>query len=114
MLTSSQDFRLVSFGDDALPPDVYGRAERVYLDSIGPTARTNTNEIAYWKDRYNREFGSRGDKLYIYGLLNHEEVIGFALVFYFRYLNLVVVDHIAIKEPARHFGSFFYFKNLIA
>jgi hypothetical protein len=114
MLTSNQDFRLVSFGQDALSPEVYAQAERVYLDSIGSTARTNANEIAYWKDRYNREFWSRGDKLYIYGLLGHDEVIGFALVFFFKSQNLVVIDHIAIKEPARNFGSFFYFKSMIA
>lgn len=114
MLTSHHDFRLVSFGEDEVPPELYSEAERVFLESIGSTARTNTNEIAYWKDRYNREFSSFGDKLYIYGLLNNREVIGFALVFYFKSQRLTVIDHIAIKEPVRHFGSFFYFKNLIA
>jgi hypothetical protein len=66
------------------------------------------------EDRYNQEFAARGDKPYVYGLLSRDEVIGFALVFYFKKHHLVVIAHIAIKEPARNFGSFFYFKTLIA
>ena len=113
MLTSDHKYRLASFGEDDLPATLYGQAERVYLESIGSTARTSTNEIAYWKDRYNRQFAAQGDKLFVFGLLESDEVIGFALVFYFDYHRLMVVDHIAIKEPARNFGSFFAFKNMI-
>ncbi len=81
MLTSEQKHRLVSFGEDEHPAALYGQAERIYLESIGATARTNTNEIAYWKDRYNREFASDGDKLFVFGFLENGDVIGFALVF---------------------------------
>ncbi len=115
MLTTRANFGLVSFGEEPVSPSLYGEAERVYLDSIGATAKTNTNEIAYWRDRYNKQYGKLGDRLYVFGLLDEDKTaIGFALVFYFKKHNLVVVDHIAIKEPARHFGAFFYFKQLIA
>src|SRR5262249_5799546 len=90
------------------------RAERVYIESIGATAKTNTNEIAYWRDRYNTQYGRFGDRLYVFGLLEDKQAIGFALVFYFKKRHLVVVDHIAISRDARHFGAFFYFKELIA
>jgi hypothetical protein len=113
MLTSDHKFRLLSFGEDSHDAADYARAERVYLDSMGVTARTDTNEIAYWKDRYNDEFSKEGDRLFIFGFLRDEEVIGFALVFYFLKHRMVVVDHIAIKEPARNFGSFFKFKEMI-
>lgn len=114
MLTSRHDLSLISFGQDFVPPSVYAQTEKVYIDSIGLTAKTNTNEIAYWRDRYNDEFGKLGDRLYVLGLLRSKQAIGFALVFYFKSHHLLVVDHIAIIEPERHFGSFFYFKELIA
>src|SRR5258706_5509050 len=99
MLTSTHRFRLVAFGQDVTAPALYAQAERVYIDSIGATAKTNTNEIAYWRDRYNKEFASAGGKLYVFWLLKVKEAIGFALVFYFKKHNLLVVDHLAIKEP---------------
>jgi hypothetical protein len=114
MLTASHTFSLVSFGQDTVQPGVYAQVERVYLETIGLTARTETNEIVYWRDRYNEEFQETGDRLYVYGLLRENEAIGFALVFYFAASKLVVVDHIAIKELERHFGAFFYFKQMIA
>jgi hypothetical protein len=114
MLTSSHNFGLVSFGQDVVPAATYAQVEKVYIESMGLTARTNTNEIVYWRDRYNGLFEKSGDRLYVYGLLKEREVIGFALVFYFKSQNLLVVDHITITEPERHFGAFFYFKELIA
>jgi hypothetical protein len=114
MLTSSHNFSLISFGQDSVPASIYAQVEKVYIESMGLTARTETNEIAYWRDRYNDEFGHLGDRLFVFGLLREKEAIGFALVFYFKSHNLLVVDHITIKEPARHFGAFFYFKELIA
>ena len=63
MLTSTHVFSLISFGQDAAPPETYAQVERIYLESIGLTARTETNEIAYWRDRYNRQFGATGDRL---------------------------------------------------
>jgi hypothetical protein len=114
MLTSRANFSLVSFGDERVNPTLYAQAERVYLESVGATAKTNTNEIAYWKDRYNAQFGKQGDRLFVFGLLADHDAIGFALVFYFKRHHLVVVDHIAIKDAARHFGAFFYFKEMMA
>jgi hypothetical protein len=114
MLNSQLDYRLVSFGEDELSPDLFAQAERVYLDSIGTTARTSTNEIAFWKDRYNAKYAEAGDKLFVFGFESKSEMIGFALVFYYRAQSLVVVDHIAIKEPSRNFGAFFEFKKLMA
>jgi hypothetical protein len=114
MLTRDERYRLISFGEDEVAAAVYGQAERVFLESIGSTARTNTNEIAYWKDRYNEQFKANGDRLFIFGFQEDNELIGFALVFYFKRHSLVVVDHMAIKEPARHFGTFYTFKDMIA
>lgn len=114
MLTRDERYRLISFGEDDVAAAVYGQAERVFLESIGSTARTNSNEIAYWKDRYNEQFKANGDRLFIFGFQEDNELIGFALVFYFRRHSLVVVDHMAIKEPARHFGTFYTFKDMIA
>jgi len=114
MLTSQYDFRLISFGEDEVSAEYYARAERVYLESIGAMARTKTNEIAYWRDRYNSQFAKRGDRLFVYGLELKSEVVGFALVFYFQAHSLVVFDHIAVKEASRQLGAFFEFKKLMA
>jgi hypothetical protein len=62
MLTSSHNFGLVSFGQDAVPAATYAQVEKVYIESMGLTARTNTNEIVYWRDRYNMRH-DRGDRI---------------------------------------------------
>lgn len=85
--------------------DRFIKALRIYSDEMPFNVKTNTNEITYWFERYNKKYE---DKLMLFALLFGNKIIGFSQVVYFRNFNFATVDYIAIKKEFRMHTSCFY------
>jgi len=88
----------------------FAAALDVYLDTIPPRIRTDTNEIAFWTDEYCRRFE---DQLYIFAFYAADRVIGYAELAYFRDERVLVIDYLAISPSHRRNNVFFEFAEHI-
>ncbi len=81
------------------------KALNIYSDEIPNNVRTDTNEIVYWFDRYNKMYE---DQLMIFALVYDNQVVGFTQAVYFKTVGFATIDYVAIKKEFReHFASFF-------
>lgn len=82
------------------------RALSIYSQNIEPILRTDTREIIYWLDNYNKTFK---DRFYLLGLNLNNKLIGFAQLVYFIEEQLVFVDYIVIDNDHRKNNTFYQF-----
>lgn len=86
------------------------RALSIYSQNIDPLIRTDTREIIYWLDRYNRKFT---DKFYIVGLYLNDVIIGYGQFVYFVEEKIVFIDYLAIEKQSRKNNTFYEFTDKI-
>ncbi len=82
------------------------RALNIYTKNIEPILRTDTREIIYWLDNYNKQFD---DRFYILGLYLNNKIIGYAQLVYFENERIVFVDYILIEKDFRRNNTFYQF-----
>ena len=81
----------------------YLKALLIYIENIKEDWRTNTNEISYWLDNYNKTFI---DKFYILGIYNESVLIGFLQFAHFIKDEIIFIDYITIDEKYRINNTF--------
>jgi hypothetical protein len=91
-------------------PD-FARALKLYAENIEPSYRTDTNEITYWLDNFERQFG---DLFAVLGLYLNGLLIGFTEIAYFKEERFVQVDYIVIDKTYRKNNTFYEFVDKIA
>lgn len=84
----------------------FGMAMNIYLNDIDPKIYTNSNDIAYWLENYQK---FRPDELFILGLYINNRIVGFAQFVYLAEEKLIFVDYMAIKSDHRGNNSFYEF-----
>jgi hypothetical protein len=65
--------------------------------------RTDTNEIIYWSERYNKSFD---DELVQFIIYADQEIIGFSQCVHFKSRNIVVIDYVTIDEKGHDIGLY--------
>lgn len=78
----------------------------IYTKYFDSKSMTDTNEIIFWLDKDYKDFG---DCFYCFGLINDNEIIGYAQLAYFKSEKIVFVDYIAIDDKHRRSDAFFIF-----
>jgi hypothetical protein len=102
------DYRLHRYSRSTDPG--FADALAVYVDSVPPSVRTNSNEITYWLDHYKQTYG---DELLLFGLETLGNIVGYAELAYFREEQLLVVDYLAIDPRHRRNNVFYEFVDQI-
>lgn len=90
--------------------DDYIEALDIYSSHTPLSVKTDTSDISYWIDRYNKEFE---DRFFVFGLYEDESIIGFSQLVYFKQARLVMIDYMAIDEKRRANSAFYSFTDLI-
>jgi len=90
-------------------PD-FTRALKLYAENIEPSYRTDTNEITYWLDNFERQFG---DAFIVLGLYLNGILIGFTELAYFKEECFVQVDYLVIEKNYRKNNAFYEFIDKI-
>src|SRR5437868_7979044 len=93
--------RIKSSADKSL-----GRALNIYSQNIDPLIRTDTREIIYWLDNYNKQFK---DQFYLVALYLNDLIIGYAQFAYFKEEKIVFIDYLAIEKNSRKNNTFYEF-----
>jgi hypothetical protein len=76
----------------------FAEAITLYARHMVPDLKTNTNEIAYWVDNYNK---AHDDHFHVFAFYVNNQLAGFCeLVFLVRH-GLVVIDYMVIDERFR-------------
>jgi hypothetical protein len=91
-------------------PD-FAKALKLYSDNIEPEYRTDTNEIIYWVDKFEKRFG---DSFYVLGLYLNGALIGYTQMAYFKEEKFVEMDYLVIEKTHRKNNAFSEFVNQIA
>ncbi len=91
-------------------PD-FVKALKLYSDNIEPAYRTDTNEITYWLERFEKKFG---DPFYILGLYYNSLLIGFSELAFFREEKFIQIDYLVIDQKFRKNNSFYEFLDKIS
>jgi len=110
MYESSLTFGIRLFDTSATKNPDFFTALRIYSENMGPTSKTDVNQIVYWIERLEL---FKPDYILSYGLYRNGIIIGFALAFYIAEEKLLIIDHLVIDPNYRSNGSFFQFADLI-
>lgn len=86
------------------------RALFIYSQNIETVLRTDTREIMYWLDEYNKAFK---DRFYLLGFYLNDVIIGFAQLVYFVEEKIIFVDYIVIDKEYRKNNTFYEFVEKI-
>lgn len=86
------------------------KALSIYSKNIEPILRTDTREILYWLDNYNKSFK---DKFYLVGFYLNNILVGFAQFVYFLEEKIIFVDYIVIDKDYRKNNTFYEFVEKI-
>jgi hypothetical protein len=86
------------------------KALALYSQNIEPSLRTDSREIMYWTDRYNKKFE---DSFYILGFYLNGILIGFSELAYFSKEKILIVDYLVIDKPFRKNNTFYEFAHEI-
>lgn len=78
----------------------------IYSQNIETVLRTDTREIMYWLDEYNRVFK---DRFYLLGFYLNDIIIGFAQLVNFVEEKIIFVDYIVINKEYRKNNTFYEF-----
>jgi hypothetical protein len=82
------------------------KALNLYSQNIEPALRTDSREIMYWVDRYNKKFE---DSFYILGFYLNDVLIGFSELAYFIKEKTLIVDYLVIDKKFRKNNTFYEF-----
>lgn len=82
------------------------KALHLYTKNIFPDWRTDTNEITYWLENFEKQFG---DMFGIYGFYADDQLIGFAELVHLRAEHLVMIDYLVLDERHRKNNVFVQF-----
>jgi hypothetical protein len=88
----------------------YAAVLNIYVTSVSPDVRTNSNEITYWLDRSYTEFG---DDFMIFGFYVNKKVIGFAQLAFLRCQRILFFDYIVLHKEYRRHGEYFQFVRML-
>jgi hypothetical protein len=94
---------------DSRDPD-YAEIVKIYVASVGPDIRTNSNQITYWLDRSYREFG---DEFIICGFYEGRRIIGFAQMAFLRQHRILFFDYVVLQKGHRSHGEYFQFARML-
>lgn len=83
----------------------FNEALEIYSNEIPYNVRTDTNEIMYWFEEYNKIYK---DKLMIFALLFNNKTVGFIQIVYFQNALFATIDYVVIKKEFRKYFSSFY------
>ena len=86
------------------------KALKLYSDNIEPEYRTDTNEIIFWIDNFQKRFN---DEFYILGLYLNGVLIGFTEIAFFKEEKFVEVDYLVIEKNHRKNNTFYEFLDKI-
>lgn len=84
----------------------FALALNLYAQSMHPDLKTNTNEITYWLDNYNKKFK---DKFNVVGFYAGGVIVGFAEFLYMVEEKLILFDYLVVDERHRKLNVFFEF-----
>ena len=85
-------------------------AIKLYNRTITGPYRTNSNEISYWVDNYER---FAPDQFCVTGFYSNELLVGYAQFAYFDNERIVAVDYILLHEHHRSHGEYFQFSGML-
>lgn len=86
------------------------KALAIYSKFTPSNIKTDTNDISYWIDKYNKEFE---DEFFVFGLYSDEKVVGYIQLVYFKKESFITIDYITIDESYRKLHMFSTFIHLI-
>ena len=86
------------------------KALSLYSQNIEPALRTDSKEIMFWIDRYNKKFE---DSFFILGLYLNSVLIGFAELAYFIKEKIIIIDYLVIDKQFRKNNTFYEFAQKI-
>ena len=78
----------------------------LYSKYVHPDIKTNTNEIVYWINNYNKKYK---DKFYVLGFYADEKLVGYSEFVHIIEENLVIFDYLVIDPLYRKNNVFFEF-----
>lgn len=85
-------------------------ALKLYSKNIEAAYRTDTREILYWIDRFNKE---SKDSFYIFGFYLNNALIGFAEAAHFWSERMVILDYLIIETEYLGNNTFYEFLEKI-
>lgn len=86
-------------------------ALKLYSENIEPAYRTDTNEIIYWIDNFDKK---SSDRFFVLGLYLNEVIIGYTQFAYFLTEKFIEVDYLVIHKDYRKNNAFYEFLDKIA
>ena len=89
----------------------FTNALKLYNDNVEPEYRTESNEIIYWLDNFEKTYRN---PFYILGLYLNKTLVGFCEMVYFKEEKIVIVDYIVIEKLYRRNSAFYQFTDLIS
>ena len=105
-LTKTYRLRRFSSSKD---PD-YPLALAIYLSTVTPDIRTNSNQITYWLDRTYREFN---DEFCVCGFYIDGKVIGFAEFALFRKEGVLFFDYLSLHPDHESQSEYLQFTRMV-
>lgn len=84
------------------------QAINIYSQNIELNLRTDTREILYWIDNFNKD---QKDKFFVCGFYENDRVIGFAQFAYFFSEKIICFDYLVIDKNHRQNNTYFQFIN---
>lgn len=86
------------------------KALALYSQNIEPALRTDSREIMYWIDKYNKSFE---DSFFILGFYLNGVLIGFSEIAYFIKERIIIADYLVIEKQFRKNNTFYEFVQKI-
>ncbi len=83
----------------------------VYNKVTNITSKTDSDQIAYWRLRYNKE--NSPNRLFVFSLEKDDKVVGFAMAMHIDKIRCLIIDHIAISPDSLTNSLFFAFVEMI-
>ncbi len=103
--TESTVYKLRRFTNSS--DDDFRKALRIYVENTDLNIVTNTNEIIYGLDFYNRKFLDAD--FAVVGFYMNKVVIGYGQFIYFKQEKLVFIDYLVIDKAYRKNNTFYEF-----
>lgn len=104
----SDIFRIELFENSKHPDFI--KALNIYSKFTPSNIKTDTNDIIFWLENYNKKFS---DSFFVFGLYKNDKVIGFMQLVYFLKEKFFTVDYITIDENHRQMHAFTTFIYLV-
>lgn len=86
-------------------PD-FAAAMLLYARNTAAAVRTDTNEIAYWTDHFEKRFG---DPFYVFGFYRNRDLVGYAEAAYLRGTRIFALDYVVLDASHRRNNVFYEF-----